>query len=199
MKQAPEQADSNPGFQIAPMIDVVFVIMLFFMVMAGAVKVEHELKTTLPGNAETSKETELPDEVTIGISETGEITLNEDPVGASGDKLLENLYNQMKQMGQAAEQSKTKLLITVQAEENARYERVINVLDILAKAAQDREAEAVAQLQAEALPLLADLQRRVAVCVVGHQGDQGHLRLLAASRILKMTIFRPAPKIFYRL
>jgi biopolymer transport protein ExbD len=134
MKQAPEQAESNPGFQIAPMIDVVFVIMLFFMVMAGAVKVEHELKTTLPGNAETSKELELPDEVTIGISETGEITLNEDPVGASGDKLLENLYNQMKQLGQAAEQSKTKLLITVQAEENARYDRVINVLDCLAKA-----------------------------------------------------------------
>ena len=134
MKQAPEQAESNPGFQIAPMIDVVFVIMLFFMVMAGAVKVEHELKTTLPGNAETSNETELPDEVTIGISETGEITLNEDPVGASGDKLLENLSNQMKPLGEAAEQSKTKLLITVQAEENARYERVINVLDCLAKA-----------------------------------------------------------------
>jgi biopolymer transport protein ExbD len=40
----------------------------------------------------------------------------------------------MKLMGDAAQQSKTKLLITVQAEENARYERVINVLDILAKA-----------------------------------------------------------------
>jgi biopolymer transport protein ExbD len=39
-----------------------------------------------------------------------------------------------KRQGQAAEQSKTKLLITVQAEENARYERVINVLDCLAKA-----------------------------------------------------------------
>jgi biopolymer transport protein ExbD len=134
MKQAPEQAESNPGFQIAPMIDVVFVIMLIFMVMAGAVKVEHELKTTLPGNAETAKETELPDEVTIGISESGEVTLNEDSVGAPGDKLLENLFNQMKQMGQAAEQSKTKLLISVQAEENARYDRVINVLDCLAKA-----------------------------------------------------------------
>ena len=134
MKQKPETADAAPGFQIAPMIDVVFVIMLFFMVMAGAVKVEHELKTTLPGNAETAKETELPDEVTIGVSETGEITLNEDPVGPPGDKLLENLYNQMKLMGQAAEQSKTKLLITVQAEENARYDRVINVLDCLAKA-----------------------------------------------------------------
>jgi biopolymer transport protein ExbD len=131
MKQREQTPDAAPGFQIAPMIDVVFVIMLFFMVMAGAVKVEHELKTTLPGNAETAKETDLPDEVTIGVSETGEVTLNEDPVGPPGDKLLENLYNQM---GQAAEQSKTKLLITVQAEENARYERVINVLDILAKA-----------------------------------------------------------------
>ena len=41
--------DGNFGFQIAPMIDVVFVIMLFFMVMAGAVKVENELNTQLPG------------------------------------------------------------------------------------------------------------------------------------------------------
>ena len=37
--------EGNLGFQIAPMIDVVFVIMLFFMVMAGAVKVENELNT----------------------------------------------------------------------------------------------------------------------------------------------------------
>ncbi len=134
MKQAPKEAPADAGFQIAPMIDVVFVIMLFCMVMAGAVKVEHELKTTLPGNAETAQETELPDEVTIGISETGEVTLNEDPLGAPQDKVLEGLYSQMVQMRKAAEQAKTKMLITVQAEEAARYERVMNVLDVLARA-----------------------------------------------------------------
>lgn len=125
---------SDAGFQIAPMIDVVFVIMLFFMVMAGAVKVEHELKTTLPGNAETAKETEMPDEITIGVSENGAITINEDPVGLPNDKTLEGLYNEMMKMATAAKQSKTKLLITVQAEEAAKYERVINVLDVLARA-----------------------------------------------------------------
>lgn len=134
MRQAKQEAPADAGFQIAPMIDVVFVIMLFFMVMAGAVKVEHELKTTLPGNAETAQETELPDEVTIGISETGEVTLNEDPLGAPQDKVLEGLYSQMVQMRKAAEQAKTKMLITVQAEEAARYERVMNVLDVLARA-----------------------------------------------------------------
>ena len=145
MKQPEQQPDANPGFQIAPMIDVVFVIMLFFMVMAGAVKVEHELKTTLPGNAETAKETEMPDEITIGVSENGTITINEDPVGQPNDKTLDNLYNEMVKMATAAKQSKTKLLITVQAEEAAKYERVINVLDVLARADISNVTFAVAE------------------------------------------------------
>ena len=145
MKQAPQDAPADAGFQIAPMIDVVFVIMLFFMVMAGAVKVEHELKTTLPGNAETAKETEMPDEITIGVSENGTITINEDPVGQPNDKTLDNLYNEMVKMATAAKQSKTKLLITVQAEEAAKYERVINVLDVLARADISNVTFAVAE------------------------------------------------------
>lgn len=145
MKQAPQESPADAGFQIAPMIDVVFVIMLFFMVMAGAVKVEHELKTTLPGNAETAKETEMPDEITIGVSENGTITINEDPVGQPTDKTLDNLYNEMMKMAAAAKQSKTKLLITVQAEEAAKYERVINVLDVLARAEITNVTFAVAE------------------------------------------------------
>ena len=46
---------------------------------------------------------------------------------------------------QAAVQSKTKLLITVQAEEAARYERVINVLDVLARADINNVTFAVAE------------------------------------------------------
>ena len=145
MKRAPQEMPSDAGFQIAPMIDVVFVIMLFFMVMAGAVKVEHELKTTLPGNAETSTATEIPDEITIGVSENGQITINEDPVGTPQDKTLDALFNEMTKLKQAAIQSGSKLLITVQAEEAARYERVINVLDVLARADINNVTFAVAE------------------------------------------------------
>lgn len=42
MKHLLHSDDIAIGFQIAPMIDVVFVIMLFFMVMTGSVKVERE-------------------------------------------------------------------------------------------------------------------------------------------------------------
>ena len=41
--------DGDPGFQIAPMVDVVFVLMLFFMASAGAQIKEKELAVALPG------------------------------------------------------------------------------------------------------------------------------------------------------
>ncbi len=81
----------NVGFQIAPMIDVVFVIMLFFMVMAGAVKVEKELATNLPGTAETSGSTEFTDEQIIAISDAGEVSLNEEPFDSPGSHDLPQL------------------------------------------------------------------------------------------------------------
>jgi biopolymer transport protein ExbD len=127
-------ANADVGFQIAPMIDVVFVIMLFFMVMAGAVKVEHELKTTLPGNVDTDKVTEMPDELTISVSENGQVSLNDEAISTPQDKELVQLFQEMKRAKQNADSGKTKLLVTVQAEETARYERVVNVLDVLAQA-----------------------------------------------------------------
>src|SRR6476620_3057940 len=88
-----QQKDAELGFQIAPMIDVVFVIMLFFMVMAGSVKVEKELNTQLPGNAETSGATDFVDEQVINISENGEVTLNEEPMDAPASRELPTLKN----------------------------------------------------------------------------------------------------------
>ncbi len=40
--------DGDMGFQIAPMVDVVFVLMLFFMASAGSQIVEKELTINLP-------------------------------------------------------------------------------------------------------------------------------------------------------
>src|SRR6187401_648398 len=85
------QKDAELGFQIAPMIDVVFVIMLFFMVMAGAVKVERELNTQLPGNAETQDATDMVDEMVVTIAESGEISLNDEPMDSPTSREMPSL------------------------------------------------------------------------------------------------------------
>ena len=128
--------EANMGFQIAPMIDVVFVIMLFFMVMAGAVKVERELKSQLPGiaPAQPTNEDTPPDEVIVGVEESGAVTLNEEELDPADNKALPNFTASLARLKQEADNRGAKVLVTIQAEEQARYERVIDVLNSLAKA-----------------------------------------------------------------
>ena len=124
------------GFQIAPMIDVVFVIMLFFMVMAGAVKVERELKTSLPGLAPPNldKPQEMPDEIVVTVEETGVVTLNEEEFDTPESKDLPNFNSTLVLLKQEADNRGAKVIVTIEAEEQAKYERVIDVLNSMAKA-----------------------------------------------------------------
>ena len=133
---AVEADNVNLGFQIAPMIDVVFVIMLFFMVMAGAVKKEMELKSQLPGvgTPELSNDDTPPDEILVTVEETGVVTLNEEEFDSPEDKQLPNFTATLMRLKQEADTRTAKVMVTIQAEEQARYERVIDVLNSMAKA-----------------------------------------------------------------
>jgi biopolymer transport protein ExbD len=122
------------GFQIAPMIDVVFVIMLFFMVMAGAVRVERELNTQLPGNAETSNATEFVDEQVITISEAGEVSLNDEPMDTPTSRDMPALRATLIRLKKASDEAKSPCMVTVVSEPNAKYSRTVDVLDSLSVA-----------------------------------------------------------------
>lgn len=132
-----ENNEGNIGFQIAPMIDVVFVIMLFFMVMAGAVKVERELNTQLPGNAETSSSTDFVDEQIIAISEEGEILLNDEPFDSPTSHDLPQLKGTLMRLKQNADAAKSPAMVTIVSDEKAKYSRTVDVLDALAVAKID--------------------------------------------------------------
>ena len=126
--------DGNLGFQIAPMIDVVFVIMLFFMVMAGAVKVERELNTKLPGTAESSGPTDFVDEIVINIAENGEVSLNDEPMDTPSSRDMPQLRGTLMRLKQSSDAAKAPTLVTVVSEPEAKYSRTIDVLDSLAVA-----------------------------------------------------------------
>ena len=132
-----DQNQGTFGFQIAPMIDVVFVIMLFFMVMAGAVKIENELNSQLPGVAETSASTDFVDEQIIAISDLGEVTLNDEPFDSPQSKDLPQLKATLLRLKQNADAAKTPAVVTIISDEQAKYSRAIDVLDALAVAKID--------------------------------------------------------------
>ncbi len=119
------------GFQIAPMIDVIFVIMLYFMVMAGSVRVENAHNTKLPASNGPSINL---DEIAIRIDDDGQIYLNEEPVDAPNLKSLPELAGDLKQLHDSSEAVKAEAFVTIYAAENAKYERVVDVLDALSRA-----------------------------------------------------------------
>jgi len=129
--------DGSVGFQIAPMIDVVFVIMLFFMVMAGAVKVEKELNSQLPGVAETSGSTDFVDEQLITITEAGEVSLNDEALDTPDSHDLPQLKGTLMRLKQNADAAKTPVIVTIISEEMAKYSRTVDVLNALAVAKID--------------------------------------------------------------
>ena len=137
MKTHPTRSAStavNLGFQIAPMVDVVFVIMLFFMVLAGSVQVEGTHNTQLPNRWDPGKPTPMPDEIAIRIEDDGQVFLNEDPLDSPASKSLPELTNNLKQLRANSDATQTDVLVTIYANEATRYERVIDTLDALTRA-----------------------------------------------------------------
>lgn len=130
-----ETKNEDIGFQIAPMIDVVFVIMLFFMVKVGARQTETEIKSKLPGSAETSTSVDglEPLEESIMIDQDGVISHNDEILepGAVKDGDLTQLKERMKRLAEQGRADKTPVIVTVSTQPDTKYSRVVNVLNSL--------------------------------------------------------------------
>jgi biopolymer transport protein ExbD len=133
-KKRREAEGVHLGFQIAPMIDVVFVIMLFFMVMAGQQVVENELNLKLPGSIPPDGPVDAVEETQIRVLESGEVLLNDDPVGEPDDSALKNLAATMVRLAESSKVAGSKVVVTIMADEFAPYQRIIDVLNALAVA-----------------------------------------------------------------
>lgn len=129
-----QSAEVNLGFQIAPMIDVVFVILLFFIVQASDIQVETAHVTKLPGTVSNDTGIITPDEISVRIEDDGQVYLNDDLLDSPEIKELPELASSLNQLRQSSEASKAQVLVTIYANELAKYERVVDVLDALSRA-----------------------------------------------------------------
>ena len=117
--------DGEFGFQIAPMLDILFVLLLFFMVMAGAQKHEATLTTQLPGRSPSST---VPQQ--IGIDSDGQVNFNGVPTDTPDDTALPQLIGRL----QAILATNDAQPIVITPVRSAKHKRVIEVLNACAAA-----------------------------------------------------------------
>ena len=134
MKRSRKRQHPSVEMQMGPMIDMVFLLLVFFMVTAKPIKPEADVSLGLPGMAEQDAPVELPDEQRLIIRASGEVLLNEQTLGAAGDTELTKLTETLTRLVVSAEAAKTELLITLSPEDAAVHQRIIDVLNACAVA-----------------------------------------------------------------
>ncbi len=122
--------DGDVGFQIAPMVDVVFVLMLFFMASAGSQVVEKELNINLPSGRGGPSADVPKTPIIIDISADGQVTANNMNYGTPTDR---NLITFREWLVSALEFDPENPVI-IRPAPQTRQERVIDVLNAAAAA-----------------------------------------------------------------
>jgi len=120
--------------QMGPMIDMVFLLLVFFMVSAKPVKQESDINIGLPGTVPQEEALEIPDEQRIQIQPNGQILLNDQPMDASQSPELPALLSTLKRFKESADSNKTEALITIDADDAANHQRIVQVLNACAQA-----------------------------------------------------------------
>ena len=116
--------DGDVGFQIAPMVDVVFVLMLFFMASAGSQIVEKELNINLPAGKSSGGPEVTP--IMIDIDADGSVSMNKQSYGGPNDRSLTALRDWLKN---AIESFGDKDPVIIRPSPDAKHERIVDVLN----------------------------------------------------------------------
>ena len=114
---------------MTPMIDCVFLLLVFFMVSTTFNKQEADISFSLPGTAAQSDAVEIPDEQIIQITENGNVFLNDLEYDAPTDPDMPELVKTLILFRQTAEANHVPAMITIAPEDNVKQQRVVDVLN----------------------------------------------------------------------
>lgn len=127
-----EQGD--PDLDMAPMIDMTFLLLIYFICSCTLVMPEADLGIRLPGMIAQATTVEMPDEQMIEVRKTGEVLLNDRTFDSATSTDLPELVATLTRYRLSAEASKGKALITIMADDDTSHQRVVDVMNACAAA-----------------------------------------------------------------
>ncbi len=116
------------------MIDMVFLLLVFFMVTAKPIKQESDVSLGLPGTVAAEEAVDLPDEQRIRIEDDGSIVLNDSVLASAADTNLKELVAILRRFKESSEANKSEALVTLDAADGTNHQRIVDVLNACARA-----------------------------------------------------------------
>ena len=104
------------------LIDVVFLLLIFFMVSTSFVK-QSKITINLPEVESARVVEEVPQQIDIMITETGTVLIN-------GRELINNRAETIRNALQKTSNGDSSLSLTISAEANAKHQHVVTAMDV---------------------------------------------------------------------
>ena len=119
-----EDQAQKPVIQMAPLVDIVFLTLIFFMTLSIFNQLESELSISVPKAKESKEVVRSPGEVIINITQDGTIIVNQRTLS----------YVQLEKMLKRVSSLFPNQAVILRADEKTYHKSVVKVLDICAGA-----------------------------------------------------------------
>ncbi|MEO0413967.1 MAG: biopolymer transporter ExbD [Verrucomicrobiota bacterium] len=130
-RQPPKEED--PGLDMSSLIDVSFLLLIYFIVTSTLDPKEADLGMTMPtSNSDGSAEVEI-DQMTVEVNGAGQVVLNEEILDTNvDDREVPMLLDRLKTYAEGARLTDSKPMVIIAADDAAKGQRFIDVLNALA-------------------------------------------------------------------
>lgn len=120
--------------QMGPMIDMVFLLLVFFMVSAKPITPESDIPMGLPGQVAQEEAVDIPDEARVIIEPDGQVVLNDQNLDSPGSSSLPELRSVLLRFKKSADNAKSDALVTLAPYDTVPHQRLVDVLNACAEA-----------------------------------------------------------------
>ena len=125
----------HPGIQLAPLVDVLLLLLIFFLLTWNAARTENELDVKVP-KASAAKEKSAPiGDVVVNVKADGNVVVNRRTL--SGPELTELLKSLIQLNSEQA--------VVIRGDEAGAYKNIVDVLNICSEAGITNVAFATAK------------------------------------------------------
>ena len=130
--------EEDPGLDMSSLIDVSFLLLIYFLVTSTLNPKEADLGMTLPTTDISNPSDVEVDQLTIKVEDSGLITVNDTPLDSDPSvREVPLLFDNLKQYVTTAKMLGSKPVVVIDAGDQSKSQRFIDVLNTLAHAEID--------------------------------------------------------------
>lgn len=118
------RAKAFDSLNLTPLIDVVFFLLVFFLVATRFEEEDRNLPVSLPSATNALPMTVEPEEIVINVNQSGEYYANGTMMNLAGVEMY---------LSEAATNNPLQQSVTIRGDKRTEYQNVVNIMDLCSK------------------------------------------------------------------